>query len=58
MESRFGKQEEPAGIAQIAERFRAQAAAVLSEEKLERAIAVLSHVEDVDDVAALGDLLS
>ena len=58
MESRFGKQEETMAMEQIADLFRTQAAAVLSEEKLERAIAVLSHVEDVEDVATLGELLS
>ena len=43
---------------QFVERFRVQAAPVLQGEKLEKAIEVLCNIENYEDIAALGSLLS
>ncbi len=43
---------------QFVERFRVQAAPVLKGEKLEKAIEVLCNIENCEDIAALGSLLS
>ena len=43
---------------QFVERFRVQAAPVLQGEKLEKAIEVLCNIENCEDIASLGSLLS
>ena len=42
---------------QFVDRFRTQAAPALEGEKLEKAIEVLTNIENVEDIASLGDLL-
>lgn len=58
LDSRFTAQGEDLTFQQVVDVFRAQAAHALQGEKLERAIDILCGIENVDDIAALADLLS
>ncbi len=43
---------------QFADRFRAQAAGVLENEKIEKAIETICNIENIENIAALADLLN
>ena len=45
-------------LEQVCDRFRIQAAATLQGEKLERAVEFLAHMEDVEDMSAIGEFLA
>lgn len=45
-------------LEQVCDRFRVQAAATLKGEKLDRAVEFLSHMEDIEDMSAIGEFLA